>query len=152
MSENNLINIGGLYKKSLDNAMEFITHEIEMHPISSWSEEVDTEQGKEDNVANNGQQISCTSVITNADLEKRVFADLEQFNSKIEIGQKVKLIVHKHGVNVNRLSQDMKDALKTYKSNGETKEDMYKCTFCDYTSKRKYNVKRHEKAMHYYYE
>ena len=31
--------------------MEFITHEIEMHPISSWSEEVDTEQGKE---------ISCT--------------------------------------------------------------------------------------------
>ena len=30
--------------KSFDSDMEFITHEIEMHPISSWSEEVDTEE------------------------------------------------------------------------------------------------------------
>ena len=50
------------------------------------------------------------------------------------------------------LPQDLKYALKTYELHGETKEDVYKCTFCDYTSKRKYNVKRHEKAMHYYHE
>ena len=46
MSENNLINTCVWCKKSFDNAMEFITHEIEMHPISSWSEEVDTEDIK----------------------------------------------------------------------------------------------------------
>ena len=50
------------------------------------------------------------------------------------------------------LSQDMKDALDTYKLYGETKEDMYKCTFCSYISKGKYNVKRHEKEIHYYDE
>ena len=30
------------------NAMEFITHEIEMHSISPWSEEVDNEDVKMD--------------------------------------------------------------------------------------------------------
>ena len=43
MSENNFINTCVLCKKSFDNAMEFITHDIEIHPISSWSDEVDTE-------------------------------------------------------------------------------------------------------------
>ena len=77
---------------------------------------------------------------------------MEEFNRKIELGQKLKLIVNKQGYNVNGLSQDMKDALKTYELHGETKEDMYKCTFCGYVSKGKYNVKRHEKEMHYYHE
>ena len=73
-------------------------------------------------------------------------------NRKIEIGRKVKLIVDKHGVKRAGLSQDLKDALKTYELHGETKEDMYKCTFCGYASKRKSDVRRHEKAMHYYNE
>ena len=75
--------------KSFDSDMEFIIHEIEIYPISSWSEEADTEQEKDNNVANNGRQISCTSV-TNEDLEKKVFADLDR---KIVLKPKVKLIV-----------------------------------------------------------
>ena len=34
--------------KSFDSDMEFITNEIEKHSISSWSEEVDTEEKMED--------------------------------------------------------------------------------------------------------
>ena len=44
------------------------------------------------------------------------------------------LVVDTNGYNENGLSQDMKEALKTYKLYGKTKEDMYNCTFCDYTS------------------
>ena len=44
MSQSNLINTCVLCKKSFDNAMESITQKIEMYPISSWSEEVDTEE------------------------------------------------------------------------------------------------------------
>ena len=100
--------------------------------------------------------VQVKKIIT---LENEVLADLKEFNRKIELGQKVKLIVDKHEVNVNGLSQDMKDALKTYEGlsqhtkdalkpyeglsqdmmetlktyelHGESKEeDMYKCTYC----------------------
>ena len=40
--------------KSFDSDLAFITHEIEMHSISSWSEEEETKQEMEDNVKNNG--------------------------------------------------------------------------------------------------
>ena len=67
-----------------------------------------------------------------------MLADWRGFNRKIELEQKLKLIVDKHGYNVNGLSEDMKDALitydklpqhmkdllKTYELHGETKEDM----------------------------
>ena len=46
--------------------------------------------------------------------------------SLIENGQNFKLVVDKHGYNVNKLSKDMMDALKVYKLHGETREDMYK--------------------------
>ena len=52
------------------------------------------EQENEDNVATKGQKISFTSKNSIA-VEKRVFADLEEFNRKMEIGQKVKLLVDK---------------------------------------------------------
>ena len=68
------------------------------------------------------------------------------------MGRKGKLIVYENIYNVNRLDNDMMEALKIYKLHGETKKDMYKCTFCNYASKSKYNVKRHEKTMHYYHE
>ena len=76
-----------------------------------------------------------------------MFFDLDK---KRELKPKVRFIVDKNRYNENGLLQDMKDALKTFKLIDETKEDMYKCTFWDYTSKRKFN--RHEKTMHYYYE
>ena len=67
----------------------------------------------EDNVATKEQQISCTSV-TDEELEKRLFHINEEFDRKIWLGQKMKFTVDKHGYNVNRLSRDMNDVLKTY--------------------------------------
>ena len=68
------------------------------------------------------------------------------------MGRKVKLIVDKNRYNVNGFDNDMIEAQKTHKLYGKTKEDIYKCIFCDYASKRKFDVKRHEKTMHYYHE
>ena len=93
------------------------------------------------------------------DLAKRVLSQIKELNRKIKVGVTLKLTVDKHGYNVNELSQDMKDALKTYDKllqnmrdalktyervswdmmetlktyelHEETKEeDMYKCTYC----------------------
>ena len=112
----------------------------------------------EDNVATKEQKISLTSV-TDEDLAKRVLAQIKEFNRKIKLGINLKLTVDKHGYNVNRLSQDMKYALKTYEGlsqhmkdalkpyeglsqimmetlktyelHVESKEkNMYKCTYC----------------------
>ena len=79
--------------KSFDSDIEFITHEIEIHPISSWSEEVDIEQGKE---------ISCTD----EQLENEVLADLDR---EIELEPKVKFILDKNRIKKAGLLQDMKD-------------------------------------------
>ena len=103
----------------------------------------------EDNVETNGQQISYTSEKFIA-VQKRVFANLKEFDRKMELGRYVKLVVDKKGLNENGLGIDTKEALKTYELHGGTEEeDMYKCTFCGYASKRKFNVNRHEKVMHY---
>ena len=53
-------------------------------------------------------------------VEKRVFAELEEFDRKMELGRYVKLVVDKHGVNENGLGNDTKEALKTYKLYGKT--------------------------------
>ena len=112
------------------------------------------ERKNEDNVVTNGQGTTLGNGKSGNDeeLEKRVIAQMNEFERKMELGRKVKVIVNKHNFNVNGLEKDMKDALETYKLYGETKEDMYKCKFCSYISKGKYNVKRHEKEIHYYDE
>ena len=56
----------------------------------------------EDNVVTNGQKISCK------ELENRVIAQMEEFERKIELGRKLKIIVNKHNFNVNGLERDMK--------------------------------------------
>ena len=64
-------------------------------------------------------------------VKKRVFAELEEFDRKMELGRYVKLVVDKHGVNENGLGNDTKEALKTYELHGKNKEeDIYKCTYC----------------------
>ena len=79
-----------------------------------------------------------------------MLADLDR---KIELGQNLKFIVDKHGFKRAGLSQNLKDALKTYELHSETnEEDMYKCTFCDYATKKKFDVKKHEKTRHFYHE
>ena len=72
-------------------------------------------RGNEDNVAINEEQISCTD----EELEKRVFAQMEEFNRKIELGRKLNKIMDKHGFNENGLDNDMMVALKTYKLYGK---------------------------------
>ena len=71
-----------------------------------------------DNVVSVGQKISCTSKNSIA-VQKRVFADLEEFNRKIEIRQEVNKILNKRGFNENGVGNDMKEALKTYKLHGK---------------------------------
>ena len=105
----------------------------------------------EDDIGTNEEQMSCPSETFIA-LQKRVSAQMKDFNRKIELGRYVKLVVDTNGYIVNRLNNDMKEAMNTYVLHGETKEYMYKCTYCSYVSKRKSNVKRHQKAMHYYHE
>ena len=72
----------------------------------------------ENNVTTNGENIRYTD----EELEKRVFAQMEEFNRKIELGQKLNKIVNKHGFNENifEWENELKEALKTYKLYGKT--------------------------------
>ena len=85
----------------------------------------------ENNVTTNGEHIRYTDEKFIA-VQKRVFAELEEFDRKMELGRYVKLVVDKHGVNENGLGNDTKEALKTYELHGKNKEeeDIYKCTYC----------------------
>ena len=78
----------------------------------------DRENGNYDKVVNNGMKVSYMLEKFIA-LENKVLADLEEFNRKMEIGGKVKLLVDKHGFNENGLGNNMKEALKTYKLHGK---------------------------------
>ena len=71
----------------------------------------------EDDIGTNEEQISCID----EELEKSVSAQMDEFDRKMELGRYVKLVVDKHGYNVNGLDNDMKEALKTYELHGETK-------------------------------
>merc|ERR1712081_80627 len=67
----------------------------------------------EDNVVTNGQKISCK------ELENRVIAQMEEFERKIELGRKLKIIVNRHNLNVNGSEKDMTNALDTYELHGK---------------------------------
>ena len=89
--------------------------------------------GTDHNISNMGLDDRKTenNVENNEELEKKVSAQMEEFNRKIEIGRKVKFILDKHGLKKVGLSHELKDALKTYGLHGETKDDMYTCTYCE---------------------
>ena len=55
----------------------------------------------------------CTS-LNLEELEKNVESQVNEFNRKIELGKKLKIIMNKRGFNINVLESDMKEALKTY--------------------------------------
>ena len=65
----------------------------------------------ENNVTTNGEHIRYTEEKFIA-VQKRVFAELEEVNRKMELGRYVKF-------NENVLGNDMKEALKTYKLYGK---------------------------------
>ena len=52
-------------------------------------------------------------------MQKRVFANLEEFKRKMELERYVKIVIDKNGSNEKGLDYDMKDALKTYKLHGK---------------------------------
>ena len=54
------------------------------------------------------------------ELEKRVYADMEEFNWEIELERCVKLGVDTNGYNENGLENELKDALKTYELHCES--------------------------------
>ena len=64
-------------------------------------------------VVNNGSQIRCTDEKFIA-VKKRVFAELEEFDRKMELGRNLNIIMNESGFNENGLRNDMKDSLNTY--------------------------------------
>ena len=72
----------------------------------------------ENNVTTNGEHIRYTDEKFIA-VQKRVFANLKEFDRKMELGRYVKLVVDTNGLNENGLDYDMKEALKTYKLYGK---------------------------------
>ena len=72
----------------------------------------------EENVVTNRQKISITCG-SDKELENRVIAQMEEFERKIELGRKLKIIVNRHNFNVNGLEKDMKEALDTYALHGK---------------------------------
>ena len=80
------------------------------------------ERKNENNVVvTNGQGTTLGNGKSGNDeeLEKRVIAQMNEFERKMELGRKVKVIVNKHNFNVNGLEKDMKDALDTYQLHGK---------------------------------
>ena len=79
------------------------------------------ERQNEDNVATNVEETCLGNGKSGNDeeLEKRVIAQMNEFERKMELGRKVKVIVNKHNFNVNGLEKDMKDALDTYQLHGK---------------------------------
>ena len=77
----------------------------------------------EDNIVNKGVLDGKTedNIVTNGSQIRFTREQLEEFNRKMELGRCGKLLVDKHGYNVNGLDNDMKEALKIYELHGETK-------------------------------
>ena len=106
----NIVNKGGLDGKTEDNIVTKGVHD-----------------GKtEDNIVNKGVLDGKTedNIVTKWVKKRFTHEQLEEFNRKIELGRCGKLLVDKHGYNVNGLDNDMKEALKTYELHGETKSEI----------------------------
>ena len=73
--------------------------------------------GTDHNISNMGLDDRKTenNVENNEELEKKVSAQMEEFNRKMELGRKLNKIMDKHGYNVNGLDNDMIEALYIYK-------------------------------------
>ena len=96
----NIVNKGGLDGKTEDNIVTKGVHD-----------------GKtEDNIVNKGVLDGKTedNIVTNGSQIRFTHEQLEEFNRKMELGRCGKLLVDKHGYNVNGLDNDMKEALKSY--------------------------------------
>ena len=53
------------------------------------------------------------------ELENNVELQVDELNKKIELERQLKIIINKHGFNINALPENMKDALKTYELYGK---------------------------------
>ena len=84
----------------------------------------------EDNIVTKGPQIRYTEEQYIA-LKKKVSAQMEAFDRKMELGRNLNKIMNEGGYNENGLDNDMMEALKTYELHGKNKEEyIYKCTYC----------------------
>ena len=75
----------------------------------------------ENNVTTNGENIRYTEEKFIA-VQKRVSAQMEEFDRKMELGRYVKLVVDKNGLNENWLGNDTNEALKTFELHGKKKK------------------------------
>ena len=86
--------------------------------------------GTDDNILTKRPQIRYTEEQYIA-LKKKVSAQMEEFDRKMELGRNLNKIMNEGGYNENGLDNDMMEALKTYELHGKNKEeDIYKCTYC----------------------
>ena len=72
----------------------------------------------ENNVTTNGEHIRYTDEKFIA-VQKRVTAQMEEFDRKIELGRNLNKIMNEYGYNENGLEKDMKEALHTYELHGK---------------------------------
>merc|ERR1711954_232416 len=72
----------------------------------------------EDNILTKGPQIRYTDEQFIA-LKKKVSAQMDEFDRKMELGRNLNKIMNESGYNENRLNNDMMDALKTYELHGK---------------------------------
>ena len=72
----------------------------------------------ENNVVTKQQQIRYTEEQYIA-LKNEVYAEMEEFDRKIELGRNLNKIMNEDGFNENGLDNDKKEALKTYKLYGK---------------------------------
>ena len=72
----------------------------------------------EDNILTKGPQIRYTDEQFIA-LKKKVSAQMDEFDRKMELGRNLNKIMNESGYNENGLDNDMKEALKTYELHGK---------------------------------
>ena len=72
--------------------------------------------------AGTNRRVTSSEKYKNIDLEKlrsECFAINQEFERKIELGRNLKKIINEEGFNIKALSEDMKEALKTYELYGK---------------------------------
>ena len=78
--------------------------------------------GQMKNVDQAGSSVTSSTKCTNLnfeELERNVEFEVDEFNRKIDLGIKLKMIIEKRGFNIHALPENMKEAWKVYELYGE---------------------------------
>ena len=93
-------------------------HEIKPQPIHESESHMSGEMKNVDESETKSSLVMYTG-LNFEKLERNALCEVDEFNRKIDIGRQLKIIVNKHGLNIEAFSRDKKDALKTYELYGK---------------------------------